>query len=72
MERRVAELAAPGCTNRKVVATLVVSPKTVEADLARVYQRLAIASRAELGAASGRRVHHDVAGPPAAIRAVVV
>lgn len=48
-ERRVAELAASGMTNRDVAATLFISPKTVEADLARIYRKLGIRSRAELG-----------------------
>jgi ATP/maltotriose-dependent transcriptional regulator MalT len=50
MEQRVAELAARGLTNKEVAATLVISPKTVEAHLARAYEKLGIASRAELGA----------------------
>jgi DNA-binding CsgD family transcriptional regulator len=50
MERRVAELAATGLTNKEVAGTLVISPKTVEAHLARAYEKLGIASRAELGA----------------------
>jgi DNA-binding CsgD family transcriptional regulator len=49
-ERRVAELAASGLTNREVAAQLFLSPKTVEANLARVYRKLGIHSRAELGA----------------------
>jgi DNA-binding CsgD family transcriptional regulator len=49
-ERRVAELAAQGLTNREVAAALFISPKTVEANLARCYRKLGIASRAELGA----------------------
>ena len=49
-EERVAELAASGMTNREVAAALFLSPKTVEANLARVYRKLAISSRAELGA----------------------
>lgn len=48
-ERRVAELAAGGLTNREVASAMLVSPKTVEANLARVYQKLGIRSRAELG-----------------------
>jgi DNA-binding CsgD family transcriptional regulator len=48
-ERRVAELAASGMTNRDVAAALFISPKTVEANLARVYRKLGINSRAELG-----------------------
>ena len=49
-ERRIAELAAAGMTNRQVAEAAFVSPKTVEANLARVYQKLGIRSRAELGA----------------------
>jgi DNA-binding CsgD family transcriptional regulator len=49
-ERRVAELTASGMTNRAVAAALFVSPKTVEANLARAYQKLGITTRAELGA----------------------
>jgi DNA-binding NarL/FixJ family response regulator len=49
-ERRVAELAASGLTNREVAARLFISPKTVEANVARVYRKLGIRSRAELGA----------------------
>ena len=48
-ERRVAELAASGLTNREVAAQLFMSPKTVEANLARAYRKLGIRSRAELG-----------------------
>jgi DNA-binding CsgD family transcriptional regulator len=48
-EQRVAELAASGMTNRDVAAALFISPKTVEANLARTYRKLGIKSRAELG-----------------------
>lgn len=49
-ERRVAELVATGLTNRQVAERLFMSPKTVEANLGRVYAKLGIRSRAELGA----------------------
>jgi DNA-binding CsgD family transcriptional regulator len=49
-ERRIAELAAAGLTNRQVAEAAFVSPKTVEANLARAYKKLGIRSRAELGA----------------------
>jgi DNA-binding CsgD family transcriptional regulator len=52
-ERRVAELAASGLTNREVAAQLFMSPKTVEANLARAYRKLGIRSRAQLGARLG-------------------
>jgi len=48
-EQRVAELAASGMTNRDVAASLFISPKTVEANLVRIYRKLGIHSRAELG-----------------------
>jgi DNA-binding CsgD family transcriptional regulator len=49
-ERRVAELAASGMTNREIASAAFMSPKTVEGNLAKVYRKLGIASRAELGA----------------------
>ena len=49
-ERRVAELAARGLTNREVAATLFMSPKTVEANLTRIYRKLGVRSRAQLAA----------------------
>jgi DNA-binding CsgD family transcriptional regulator len=48
-EQRIAELAASGVTNRDMAATLFVSPKTVEANLTRIYRKLNIHSCAELG-----------------------
>ncbi|MGW2548596.1 AAA family ATPase [Streptomyces sp. NPDC001635] len=54
-EERVAVLAAQGQTNRAIADALFISPKTVEANLARVYQKLGISSRAELGGAMARR-----------------
>jgi DNA-binding NarL/FixJ family response regulator len=48
-ERRVAELAASGMTNKDVAAALFISRKTVEANLARIYRKLGIKTRAELG-----------------------
>jgi DNA-binding NarL/FixJ family response regulator len=48
-EERVAELAATGMTNREVAASAFISQKTVEANLSRVYRKLGIRSRAELG-----------------------
>ena len=48
-ERRVADLAADGLSNRDVAASLYISAKTVEAHLSRIYRKLGIHSRAELG-----------------------
>jgi DNA-binding CsgD family transcriptional regulator len=49
-ERKVADLVVSGLTNREVAAALFMSPKTVEATLARVYRKLGIHSRGQLGA----------------------
>ena len=49
-ELRVAELAAAGTTNREIARAVFMSEKTVEAHIARVYRKLGIHSRAELGA----------------------
>ena len=53
-EQRVAELAAAGMTNRDAAAALFISPKTVEANLSRIYHKLGIHSRAELGRRIGQ------------------
>ncbi len=47
-ERRVARLAATGRTVRQVGDELFISPKTVEANLTRVYRKLGLSGRAEL------------------------
>lgn len=52
-ERRVADAAAAGATNREVAARLFLSPKTVEMHLGRVYRKLDIGSRGELAGALG-------------------
>jgi DNA-binding CsgD family transcriptional regulator len=50
-ERRVAELAASGLTNREIAQSLFVTVKTVEAHLSAAYDKLDIRSRRELAAA---------------------
>ncbi len=47
-ETSVAELVAAGRTNRGVAAHLVVSVKTVESHLARIFTKLGVRSRTEL------------------------
>jgi len=47
-ERRVAEIAAGGLTNREIAQTLFVTPKTVENQLGRVYSKLGVSSRHDL------------------------
>jgi DNA-binding NarL/FixJ family response regulator len=48
-ELRVAELAADGLSNRDIAAAANVAIKTVEANLSRVYRKLGVRSRVELG-----------------------
>jgi DNA-binding CsgD family transcriptional regulator len=50
-ERRVAELAATGRTNREISQALFVTPKTVEFHLRNVYRKLEIETRHELARA---------------------
>ena len=50
-ERRVAELAAEGDTNREIAQNLFLSLKTVETHLGHVYKKLGISSRQQLGSA---------------------
>src|SRR3954452_6687257 len=47
-ERRVAELAAAGESNRDIARALYVTPKTVEVHLTSVYRKLGIRSRGNL------------------------
>jgi DNA-binding CsgD family transcriptional regulator len=48
-ERRVAELAVSGMSNREIAQALFVSLRTVETHLTHCYQKLGIESRAQLG-----------------------
>ena len=50
-ERRVAELAAVGLSNKQVAARLYLSDRTVEAHLSRAYAKLGIGSRTQLARA---------------------
>lgn len=52
-EQAVAAAAARGLKNREIADQLFMSPKTVEAHLARAYRKLGIRTRAELGARLG-------------------
>jgi DNA-binding CsgD family transcriptional regulator len=50
-ERRVAQLAAEGMSNKEIAQTLFVTIKTVEVHLSRAYRKLEIGSRAQLDTA---------------------
>ncbi|WP_162291747.1 helix-turn-helix transcriptional regulator [Mycolicibacter terrae] len=60
-ERRVAEHAAAGLSNKQIAAELFIAPKTVEMTLSSVYRKLGIRSRAALFAALNAA---DVQGNP--------
>ena len=47
-ERRVAELAAEGCSNKEIAGRLFIAVRTVEAHLGRVYAKLGVRSRGQL------------------------
>ena len=51
----MADLAASGLTNREVADRLFISPKTVEANLSRIYAKLRVRSRTELAAKMAER-----------------
>jgi DNA-binding CsgD family transcriptional regulator len=50
-ERRIAELAAGGRSNREIAGILFVTPKTVEYHLRNVYRKLDVRGRRELPSA---------------------
>ncbi len=52
-ERRVAELAGDGLTNREIAQSLFVTARTVEGHLTSVFRKLELASRDQLAAALG-------------------
>jgi DNA-binding CsgD family transcriptional regulator len=52
-ERRIAELAATGQSNREIAQALFVTPKTVEYHLRNTYRKLDIQTRGELASALG-------------------
>jgi DNA-binding CsgD family transcriptional regulator len=59
-ERRIAELAAEGLTNREIAQTLFVTARTVEGHLTHVFYKLDVKARTELSAA--------LAAPTSAVR----
>ena len=61
-ERRVAELAATGLSSRQIAEQAFLAPKTVGNVLGRVYEKLGIHSRAELGARMGEGTRRRIEG----------
>ena len=50
-ERRIAEYASQGLTNREIAQTLFVTARTVEGHLTSIFRKLQLDSRGELAAA---------------------
>jgi DNA-binding NarL/FixJ family response regulator len=65
VHRRVAELAATGLSSRQIADRAFLAPKTVGNILGRVYEKLGIHSRAELGALMASDGTGAGAGTPA-------
>lgn len=57
-ERRVADLAAGGLSNREIAARLYVTVKTVEFHLSKVYRKLGATTRGELANLIGAQPEH--------------
>jgi DNA-binding CsgD family transcriptional regulator len=49
-ERRIADLASQGLTNREIAQTLFVTARTVEGHLTSIFRKLQLNSRNELAA----------------------
>jgi DNA-binding CsgD family transcriptional regulator len=65
MERRVAERAAGGASNRQIAQCLFLSLHTVESHLTSAYRKLRIESRADLaGALFGDRSVSEASADP--------
>lgn len=69
-ERRVAELAATGKSNRDIAHALFVSPWTVASHLTRVYQKLGVPGREQIGEVLDAPAHHTGSPVARARRAV--
>lgn len=63
-ERRVAQMATEGQTNREIAQALFVTPKTVETHLSHVYRKLGIQARSQLPAAMSESSSRPERRPP--------
>jgi DNA-binding CsgD family transcriptional regulator len=49
-EREVAQLIAQGLTNKAIAESLILSPRTIDGHLERIFSKLGLSSRAQLAA----------------------
>jgi DNA-binding NarL/FixJ family response regulator len=63
-EQQIAQLAREGLSNPEIGARLFLSPRTVEWHLRKVFAKLGIHSRRELGGTLGVQVHESLANSP--------
>ncbi|WP_395359317.1 AAA family ATPase [Streptomyces sp. YH02] len=68
-ELQIAVLVSNGRTNSQIARALVISQKTVETHLGRIFKKLAVASRAEVAACVGRSQDHRVPLPRSSVAA---
>lgn len=54
VEDEIARLVAEGLTNRQIADRVFLSPRTIEANVSRIFRKLDLRSRTELAAAMGR------------------
>jgi DNA-binding CsgD family transcriptional regulator len=60
-ERRIAQLAASGLSNRDIAQNLFITARTVEGHLTHAYHKFAITSREQLPPRSARNRTDDIA-----------
>lgn len=62
-EREIAELVVKGVRNQEIAAMLGIAPGTVKIHLHRIYEKLGVASRADLVIYARENVRADAGGP---------
>jgi DNA-binding CsgD family transcriptional regulator len=66
-ERRVADMAADGMTNRDIAQALFVTPRTVEVHLSNAYRKLGISARSQLSDALAGPIEAQGKAEPATL-----